>query len=256
MATLQCEFYSEVLRKICDMNVIMPQKPKNKPVNGCRLYPVVYLLHGLLGDYSTWCRRSSIERYVENYEAIIVMPSGERSFYTDMVTGYNYCTMITEELPAIVQNMFPVSPKREDTFVAGLSMGGYGALKLALRRPDRYAAAVGLSGCADIRSFMETCEESLKPELARIFGTVDDLIPRGNDLFDLAEKALKAPQCPRILTVCGTEDYLYKANLRFRDHMRKIKFPNYEYLEAPGSHQMDFWDHHIQYGLKFLLNHR
>ncbi len=256
MAFIKCEWRSEVLRKNCSMNVIMPQKPQIEPERGSRLYPVVYLLHGLSDDHTTWSRRTSIERYAKEYDAIIVMPNVDRSFYTDMVAGYNYWTMISEELPEVIQNMFPASPKREDTFVVGLSMGGYGALKLALRRPDRYAAGVSLSGCTDVRTFMGTCAEYLQVEFARIFGTVDDLIPNGNDLFDLAEKAIQAPNCPRILTVCGTEDFLYKLNLRFRDHMRKIKFPNYEFLEGPGTHEWGFWDYHIQYSLKFLLNNR
>ncbi len=256
MALIECEFRSEVLRKHCAMNVILPQKPKTKPENGRKLYPVLYLLHGLGGNHTNWCSKTSIERYAEDYEAIIVMPNGERSFYTNMVEGFDYWTMISEEIPEIVQNMFPASPKREDTFAAGDSMGAYGALKLALRRPDRYAAAVGLSAPADIRERIEVATGDLKQDYLRIFGNVDNLIPNGNDLFDLAEKALKAPTPPRIMTICGTEDYLYGANIRFRDHMRKIKFPNYEYLEGPGAHQWSFWDYYIPKALKFLLSNR
>ena len=231
------------------MNVILPQKVKTQigmtsSGSGRKDYPVVYLLHGLSDDHTIWSRRSSIERYAAEYEVAVVMPNGERGFYTDMVEGYRYWTMLSEELPEIVCNLFPVSPRREDTFAAGLSMGGYGALKLALRRPDRYAGAVGLSSVTDIR------------ELNNIFGSASDLIPRGNDLFELAAKAVNAPETPRILTVCGTEDFLYQDNLRFRDHMRELNFPNYEYLEAPGAHQWSFWDLHIQYGLKFLLENR
>ncbi len=254
MAFIVCKFYSDVLRKNCEMNIILPQKPKKTLANGDHLYPVVYLLHGMGGDHTAWCHQTSIERYAEAYDAIIVMPNGDRSYYTNMVEGLDYWTMISEEIPEIVQNMFPASPRREDTFVAGLSMGGYGALKLALRCPDRYAAAVGLSAPADIHERLEVATGELKQNYLKVFGNADNLIPNGNDLFDLAEKALKAPNPPRIMTICGTEDYLYGANIRFRDHMRKIKFPNYEYLEGPGAHHWDFWDYHIPGGLEFLLN--
>ena len=225
MAFIQCGFHSDVLGRACAMNVILPQKVKTQigmasSGSGRKDYPVVYLLHGLSDDHTIWSRRSSIERYAAEYEVAVVMPNGERGFYTDMIEGYRYWTMLSEELPEIVCNLFPVSPRREDTFAAGLSMGGYGALK------------------------------------NNIFGSASDLIPRGNDLFELAAKAVNAPETPRILTVCGTEDFLYQDNLRFRDHMRELNFPNYEYLEAPGAHQWSFWDLHIQYGLKFLLENR
>ncbi|MGN1364349.1 alpha/beta hydrolase [Victivallis vadensis] len=262
MAFIQCGFHSDVLGRACAMNVILPQKVKTQigmtsSGSGRKDYPVVYLLHGLSDDHTIWSRRSSIERYAAEYEVAVVMPNGERGFYTDMVEGYRYWTMLSEELPEIVCNLFPVSPRREDTFAAGLSMGGYGALKLALRRPDRYAGAVGLSSVTDIRARMESADwKTMGRELNNIFGSASDLIPRGNDLFELAAKAVNAPETPRILTVCGTEDFLYQDNLRFRDHMRELNFPNYEYLEAPGAHQWSFWDLHIQYGLKFLLENR
>ncbi len=254
MAFILCKFRSEVLRKNCEMNIILPQKPKKPLASPNHLYPVVYLLHGLGGDQATWCQQTSIERYAEAYDAVIVMPNGDRSFYTDMANGHNYETMLVEELPEIVQNMFPVSPRREDTFVAGLSMGGYGALKLALSHPDRYAGAVGLSAPVDIRARIEVAKDPMRQEYARIFGNVDNLISNGHDLFNLAEKALKAPQPPKIMTACGTEDLRYDANIHFRDHMRKLNFPNYEYLEGSGAHQWSFWDKFIQPGLKFLLN--
>lgn len=202
MAFIQCGFHSDVLGRACAMNVILPQKVKTQigmasSGSGRKDYPVVYLLHGLSDDHTIWSRRSSIERYAAEYEVAVVMPNGERGFYTDMVEGYRYWTMLSEELPEIVCNLFPVSPRREDTFAAGLSMGGYGALKLALRRPDRYAGAVGLSSVTDIRARMESADwKTMGRELNNIFGSASDLIPRGNDLFELAAKAVNAPETP------------------------------------------------------------
>lgn len=100
------------------------------------LHPTLYLLHGLSDDDSIWLRRTSIERYVAQMGIAVVMPQVHRSFYTDMAAGGQYWTFISEELPALARSFFPLSAKREDNFVAGLSMGGYGALKLGLRKPE------------------------------------------------------------------------------------------------------------------------
>lgn len=256
MAFMECYFHSDVLGRAMAMNVIVPQKAKTQigmssSGSGRKDYPVLYLLHGLSDDHSIWMRRTSIERYAAAYELVVVMPNGDRGFYTDMVAGYRYWTMFSEELPNIVANLFPVSTRREDSFVAGLSMGGYGALKLALRRPDRFAAAVALSAVADIRERVLKSDQS--EEVQRIFGSADELIPRGDDLFALAESAVKAPAPPRLMMVCGTEDRLYAGNIRLRDHLQALKWPELQYCEEPGNHEWGFWDKWIQQGLKFLM---
>ena len=248
MAFLTCHFHSDVLGKACDMNVIIPQAPRKA---GCPPYPVLYLLHGLSDDASIWMRRTSIERYASEYDIVVVMPNGDRCFYTDTQTGYRYWTMVSEELPRIVANLFPVSQRREDTYAAGLSMGGYGALKLALRQPDRFAGAVGLSSVADIKGwFLNT---TATPEMSYIFGSTELIDQQDNNLLLLADSAAKAPNPPRIMTVCGTEDSLYDGNQLFRKHMEEIGYPGYEYQEGPGTHNWAFWDKWIQVGLKFLL---
>ena len=196
MAFMECRFHSDVLGRAMAMNVIVPQQAKTQigmssAGSGRKDYPVLYLLHGMMGDYCSWMRQSSIERYAAAYDVVVVMPDGERGFYTDMVTGHRYWTMLSEELPGIVANLFPVSTRREDTFAAGLSMGGYGALKLALRRPDRYAGAVALSAVADLRE--RFANPPPRDETRWLFGSADELIPRGNDLFALADNAVTAP---------------------------------------------------------------
>jgi len=256
MAFIECRFHSDVLGRAMAMNVIVPQQAKTQigmssAGSGRKDYPVLYLLHGMMGDYCSWMRQSSIERYAAAYDVVVVMPDGERGFYTDMVTGHRYWTMLSEELPGIVANLFPVSSRREDTFAAGLSMGGYGALKLALRRPDRYAGAVALSAVADLRE--RFANPPPRDETRWLFGSADELIPRGNDLFALAENAVKAPAPPRLMMVCGTEDRLYPGNVRLRDHLQALKWPDLQYREEPGNHEWGFWDKWIKEGLKFLL---
>ena len=260
MAFVQCEFHSDVLGRACSMNLILPQKSATQigmAASGSaerRDYPVLYLLHGLSDNHTIWCRRTSIERYAADYEVVVVMPNGERGFYTDMAEGYRYWTMLSEELPQIVGNLFPISRRREDTFAAGLSMGGYGALKLALRCPDRFAGAVALSPVTDVKSwFSGMSRPGMEEELRRMFGSAERIAENGDDLFALAAACAGRSDAPRLMQVCGTEDSLYPENIRFRDHLRKIGYPGYRYQEGPGSHNWSFWDCHIQEGLRFLL---
>ena len=118
-------------------------------------YAVLYLLHGYTGDGGDWMRLSRLERYLENKQAVAVMPDGGKGFYTDTCSGDAYWTYLSQELPQFIETNFAVSNRRERTFAAGLSMGGYGALKLALRRPERYAAAASFSGVVDVADTME-----------------------------------------------------------------------------------------------------
>ena len=129
MALLHVNYFSEVLGLSTSMDVILPQPAKGQigmgsvAVNG--KLPVLYLLHGLSDDHTIWQRRTSIERYVADLPLAVVMPTVHRGFYTDAKQGYDYWTHISEEIPRIVKSFFPISDRREDTFAAGLSMGGY-----------------------------------------------------------------------------------------------------------------------------------
>ncbi|MCF7849336.1 MAG: hypothetical protein K9M45_10825, partial [Kiritimatiellales bacterium] len=141
MALLECRFFSKTLGLSTAMNVILPQKSEayTEPP------ALLYLLHGWSDDHSTWARRTSIERYASDYPLAIVMPSVHKSFYCDMAHGSNYWKFISEEVPALVKTWFNVSNDWKTTYVAGLSMGGYGAFKLALGCPGNFAAAASLS---------------------------------------------------------------------------------------------------------------
>src|SRR5215210_7925966 len=128
MALLRCDFFSDVLELSTSMTVILPQSTTGQigmaGRSGSGAPPVLYLLHGLSDDDTIWLRRTSIERYVAPLGLAVVMPQVHRSFYTDMASGWRYWTFLSEELPDLVGSWFQVSQRREDTFVAGLSMGG------------------------------------------------------------------------------------------------------------------------------------
>ncbi|ERI94419.1 putative esterase [Clostridiales bacterium oral taxon 876 str. F0540] len=215
-------------------------------------YPTLYLLHGLSDDHTIWQRRTSIERYVSDMGLAVVMPNAGRSFYTDMKHGYKYFTYITEELPEIARQFFPLSSKREDNFVAGLSMGGYGAFKAALSFPEKYAAAASLSGVLDIASRVKEDTIQDKEELYNIFGDLNSIAESKNDLLYLTKQvsASKSDK-PKLYQCCGTEDFLYEDNQVFRNFIKDTDF-DYTYDEGPGVHDWAYWDTQIQKVLNWL----
>ncbi|NLY18774.1 MAG: esterase family protein [Clostridiaceae bacterium] len=246
MAFIQCNFESSVLGLQCSMNVIMPQYNRFSDGRG---HSVLYLFHGLSDDHTIWMRRTSIERYVEGMGLAVIMPAADRSFYTDMRYGNKYWTFISEELPAVVKSLFPVSDKREDTFVAGLSMGGYGAMKLALNFPERYAAAASLSGVMDI---VERMKEPDLPDAEYIYGPEPKLKGTNNDLFYLAEKIASSDGFkPKLYQCVGLEDVFHECNVRFHNFCRKLSLDT-TYEEEHGYHDWYFWDKKIQSVLKWL----
>lgn len=253
MALIQCQFYSEVLNLSTSMTVILPQQTTTQigmeNNRGREKLQTLYLLHGLSDDDTIWTRRTSIERYVAPLGLAVVMPQVHHSFYTDMKYGNKYWTFLTEEIPSIARSFFPLSDAREDNFVAGLSMGGYGALKWALNYPEQFCAAASLSGVTDIVKRIKTSspEDGLFP---LIFGT-EDISGTKNDLFFLIESVSKLKEKPLIYQACGTEDFLYEDNIRFKELCEKV---NYKITVnfGPGEHEWGYWDTTIQDVLEWL----
>lgn len=251
MALIQCRFFSETLGLSTSMTVILPQETTNQiGMKGAKmkaLHPTLYLLHGLSDDDSIWLRRTSIERYVAPLGLAVVMPQVHRSFYADMQYGYKYWTFLSEELPKVCRSFFPLSDKREDNFVAGLSMGGYGAFKWALSKPEQFTAAAGLSTA----NLIYKDENSpLNNDLFLAFG--EEAAGTENDLFYLIEKCqqMDGPK-PKIYQCCGTEDFLYERNLQLKEAFEKSSF-DYTYEEEPGEHEWGYWDKKIQDVLSWL----
>ena len=248
MALFQTGYYSGALGKQAAFNAVFP----DNIIAGDKKFPVLYLLHGLSDDHSIWLRRSCIERYASDYGVAVIMPDGGRSFYTDMKHGGNYFTAIAEELPAFVERMFPVSTRREDTFIAGLSMGGYGALKIALRYPEKFAAAGIMSAVTDIAG--KFSGKVFQLEMWRdIFGSPEEAAADGNDLFVLAQKAAALPQYPRVIQFCGQDDFLLEDNRKLNAALENLQWKDYFYRETPGAHSWAYWDRHIQDILKFFF---
>ena len=258
MAFLDVHCFSDALGLSVSFHVLLPQKTARQigMAGGEERaqYQTLYLLHGLSDDHTIWMRRTSIERYAAAKNIAVVMPAVARSFYQDMASGPKYWTFLSEELPALCQQWFPLSPKREDNFAAGLSMGGYGALRLGLARPDKFAAAASLSGALDLaRRLREAGREGSridKAEWTGIFGP--ELKGEGADLYPLAQKlAASAQPKPRLYLCCGTDDDLLADNRDFRRHLDSLHLEN-TYDEGPGHHEWGYWDAQIQRVLDWL----
>lgn len=254
MALLDVRFYSEALRESTTMTVILPESAQGQigmeTVESDGKPQVLYLLHGLSDDDSIWLRRTSIERYVAPLGLAVIMPKAGRSFYADEHVGQRYWTFISEELPATVNKLFNVSGKREDTFVAGLSMGGYGAFKLALNHPDRFAAAASLSGALKIAQSEPIEWLRSNDELPQVWsekgptGTDDDLI----HLLRTRDRSVLPP----LYQVCGRQDFLYGDNIVFAQTARELGTDLVSHLDLDGDHDWQFWDDEIRRVLDWL----
>lgn len=252
MALIRCDFFSDALELSTSMTVFLPQRVESRigtdePPATDTPPPVLYLLHGLSDDDTIWSRRTSIERYAERLGLAVVMPAVHRSFYTDMRHGGRYWTFVSEELPEVVAQLFRVSTERERTFVAGLSMGGYGALQLALRQPERFAAAASLSGALDLVSFTE---QGQREETMRLVLGDEPVRGSRSDLFHLLAEA-DVDALPPLFVASGTEDVLVGHSHRFAEAARSRGAEVTERY-APGGHTWDYWDDVIQDVLAWL----
>lgn len=260
MPLFHCNFFAHTLGMPTNVQIFLPSVPAASGAGFDTLYPTnrklrtLYLLHGMNGDETTWLRKTNVERYAQEHELALVMPSVHNSFYTDTKVGLAFFTYLTAELPAMLRATFPLSGRREDTYIAGLSMGGYGAAKAALTRPDLYSAFGSFSGALDIEYVAQKASEGgALPLFQSVFGEPSALSGSSADLFHLSTKqSVRGESLPRAYFACGTEDALcYDMNVRYHKHLETIRFPH-EYHEGPGAHEWDFWETHVKRFLDWL----
>ena len=264
MACIHCNYYSFSLKRTTEINVIIPTPEGDEQITDKKTQnlfhydlglPVVYLLHGAYGNYSSWIRFSNIERYAQKYRCAVVMASAENSFYQDIHHGSAYYTFFSKELPTFITNVFPISKKRKDTYIAGLSMGGYGAWFLALSNPQLYSKAASLSGALDIvMTYDEGKKGAIKSPFAwhDIFENPSQLKGSHADLFYLYSQCKESGIIPELYQACGTEDFLYAMNQSVQNRLIKLG-ANLTYEESAGNHDWDFWDHYIQKVLHWMM---
>lgn len=255
MGHFEGNFYSERLGFTTRLNVIFPEISNDVTPVRFGEPKVLYLLHGLAGSSGEWTRFSKIEYYAKKYNFIMIMPEVQRSFYCDIPGGPAYFTYVTEELPAICARWFRLSNARENTYIAGESMGGYGAFKAALRHPERYSAAASLSGVLDYRTLcgqvLRGEWSDMRPEELRTLHGPQGLPGKEDDLFTLLARTAACPTRPDLIQLCGTEDFLYEGNQKFRQAAGQAGY-ELTYREAPGDHEWPYWDKAVQHALQFF----
>lgn len=237
MAHIHCDFRSESLDMVTAIHVVLPE---NTQVHNAR---VVYLFHGLQDNCSGWYRFTNVERFARMKNLVLVTPEVQRSFYADMDMGINYFQYVSQELPQICRNLFNLSDRRENNFLMGLSMGGYGALKCALTNPEKYAGVAVFSAVTDIQDRVDKSEGRRRREFSAIFGN-ELKVPDCSNLWALAEKA-DPDNFPRLLAYCGEQDELYQQNVRFCNMLKEKGF-DAEFAHWEGVHNWVFWDKAVQ----------
>ena len=252
MSTMTLTYFSKALVGCTQVNLYLPVGAEYEDmVQAGEKFQTLWLLHGHGGNYSEWARYTCIEKLAMDHKFAVVMPEGGHSFYSDQPDNMNYYTYITQELPEFLRKHFPLSDKREDNFIAGLSIGGIGAAKLGFANPDKYSAIGILSGGpVDLtrNQVSHMTEEQRVYRETYKYGPVSAFPGTYNDIHG---NFRKLPQSgypmPVIYDACGTEDFIYPAFRDFRDYAVSVGMEHHViFEEEPGGvHSWDFWDTHI-----------
>ena len=261
MALIQMSVMSQSLMRTVPVNVILPADKlvmPGMPQREERPFKTLYLLHGVFGSYVDWVSGTRIQRYAEEKDLAVVMPSGDNAFYVDRPeSGNSYGQFVGQELVELTRRMFPLSRVREDTFIGGLSMGGYGAMRNGLKYSDTFGYIVSLSGALhldeiaarkgpgtsllDSQGYAEAC-----------FGDLTKLLGSDKDPKALVRTLADAGRpIPKIYMACGTQDGLLSANRDMAAFLRK-QGAAVTYEEGPGGHEWDFWDTYIKKAIDWL----
>lgn len=249
------QFESKLVGKTLPYSVLLPVD-YNEEASKTKRYPVVYLLHGLTGHYTNWLEKTKLTDHAAVYGLIIVTPEGNDSWYSDSVTVATdkYETYILNEILPDVQRRYRTVESREGRAIAGLSMGGYGALKFGIKYPQTFVFAASMSGALDAASWKEADLRGLQfiwRTLQPVFGPDEHPARAANDLQKLVQDLSvdKIDALPFVYLDCGTEDVLLQSNRNFAEILlqRKIK---HEYRQLPGAHNWIYWNAQVQEVLK------
>lgn len=244
-------FASKLVGKTLPYNVVLPVN-YDKPSAASMRYPVLYLLHGLFGHYDNWTTKTKLSDYASRYSMIIVTPEGNDGWYTDSATvaADKYETYVIEELIPDVQHRYRTIKAREGRAVAGLSMGGYGALKFGVKYPEKFNFVASMSGAFGAASWTESDLRGLEAiwrTLSPVFGQADSPTRPANDLYKLYRELTpeRIAALPFVYLDCGTEDQLLSGNRAFVDILLAKKI-RHEYRQLPGTHAWTYWDTQVQ----------
>lgn len=231
MAKMNVNFISYTLKRAVDLTVVIPSvtipeclDQTNLPTHKHDPFPVLYLLHGYGNNHATWTGYSNVELYAEERQIAVVMLSAENKFYCDHGGEDNYFTFVSKELPEFIQNTFPVSSRKEDTYICGLSMGGYGSLIHGLSHPENFGAIGSLSGAVSV-------------------GKEDEV-----EVYPL----LKQEHLPPLYIACGKEDFLYEKNVELVNYLKEHHIEHTADFVEDYTHEWRFWDLEVEKFMDWL----
>ncbi|MDQ5846312.1 MAG: esterase family protein [Acidobacteriota bacterium] len=253
--TSEFQLKSELLGRTIGYQILYPVKYEY-PENRGKRFPVVYLLHGLTGHSTNWLEKTKIALYATHYDFFIVMVEGGNGWYTDSATvpADKYESYILRELIPDVEKRFRVSTQREGRAIAGLSMGGYGAIKFGLKYPEMFAMAASMSGAFGAASWTEKELKDpgvIRDSVLQAFGPAESPTRAANDIFKLAREvaAKKTTPLPYLYFDCGIEDFIFDESRALARLFLELKIPH-EYRQLPGTHSWTYWDAQVQEILK------
>jgi putative tributyrin esterase len=252
MALIRLDHTPETVKVNQALDIILPDPGM---MNGIpvRDRKVLYLLHGLSDDGSAWQRYSTVETLARMYGLVVVMPSVGRSFYIDLPNGQQYFTYLMEELPRYLSDVFNLTPSRENTLIAGLSMGGYGAFKAALLHPERFFAAASFSGFLSVKFMRSNPDDPRTKEFSTVFGDLNNLYGGEHDPAQILANAVKRQAVlPRLFMACGRQDELYPLNKLFLADCAALGVP-VDFHEEDAGHEWLFWDAQLRRFLALVL---
>lgn len=261
MATMQIHFLSKSLNRYVSFNAIVPIDRFGQMAiehNDIKEFKTLYLLNGFFGNHMDWMISTKIEAYANTYNVAVIMPAGENSFYMDDVEkGELFSEFIGKELPEYTRKLLPLSRKREDTWIGGLSMGGFGAIMNGLKYHATFGKVIALSSALLIREIVEKgkVENGITDErfIRRVIGSQEELSCSDKNPEYQAKQMKKAKiEFPELYLACGTEDFLLEKNREFVEFLRDEKI-EHTYMEGPGVHDWIFWDDYIARGIRWAL---
>lgn len=263
MSLFHINFPSPVMNKNMAMNVLIPDEDKGF-YDHKGLYPVLYLLHGYTDDYTRWTRQTSIERYAMDLGFAVVMPDGGKSFYSDMAHGDPFFEHITKEVPELINKWFPITVDPEFTYLAGLSMGGYGAMKIGLTYPEKFKAIGSFSGALQAaqtagNKMPEGADEWLRRlefDMKQVFDDVDDVVDGPHDVFWLVDQHVASDRAfPNLYLSCGLDDFILVSTQAFAEKLKEHHIP-FQYHESEGAHEWGVWDSEVLIFMNWILDNR
>lgn len=249
------EFQSKSLGRPMKYRVLLPASYPQADSASDKRYPVLYLLHGLYGDYKNWTELTSVAKYASGMDLIIAMPDGNDSWYTNWNTDpkQKYEDYIVKDFTSEIETKYRVAAARETRYLAGLSMGGYAAMKFALKYPQMFSVAASFSGAFDAPTRLSKEMPAFSEQLTKVYGPANSTTRTENDVYLLIQKA-DAKALPYLFITCGIDDWLLPANREFVLPLPK-QGVRYEYHEWPGKHEWPFWDRSVRLFLECLREH-